>query len=181
MAGPRRVRGHGQPDLDQGQAHLQVRRPDVSPQYPVHRRAQPQWCVRLHGCHDAASRDLGRHRRVVCRFRARVPGQRDAFESRDVVGRNRDVLAWLLPGRLPVDQRPHDQPRTALRVHALADALSQPGCRLRSDPGQIDHRVERDRPDRPLRAGTRGRRLSAVRRSDPDQQPGRPADPVDRE
>ena len=36
--------------------------------------------------------------RLVRRFHARVSRQRDALEPRDVVGRNGDVLAWLLPG-----------------------------------------------------------------------------------
>jgi hypothetical protein len=40
VAGPRRIRADRQPDVDQGQAHCEGRRTDVSPQHPVHRRAQ---------------------------------------------------------------------------------------------------------------------------------------------
>ena len=55
MAGPRRIRAHRQPDLDQRPAHPQVRRQDVSPEHSVHRRAKPQRRVRLYRRHDPAS------------------------------------------------------------------------------------------------------------------------------
>ena len=42
VAGPRRVRAHRQPHVGQREAHPEIRRPDVSPQHPLHRREKPQ-------------------------------------------------------------------------------------------------------------------------------------------
>ena len=89
VAGPRRVRAHRQPHVDQRQAHPEVRRQDVSPQHPVHRRAKPQRRVHLQRCHDAAPGHVGRHGSFLCRFHSRVSVGGHAVEPGDVVGRIR--------------------------------------------------------------------------------------------
>ena len=60
-------------------------------------------------------------------------------------------------------------------------ALPEPGSGVRSDAREVDHRLERDRSDRSRRAGAGGCRVSAVRRSDSDQQSGRRSAPADEE
>ena len=59
-----------------------------------------------------------------------------------------------------------------VRVHAVAHRLSQPGRGVRPDASEVDHRVERDRSDRPRRAAPGRCRLSAFRRLDSNQQSG---------
>ena len=66
-------------------------------------------------------------------FMLGYPANVDAIESRHLVGRNGNVLARLHPGRLPVDEQSDRQHGSAVRVHAVADRLPQPGSGLRSD------------------------------------------------
>ena len=67
------------------------------------------------------------------------------------------------------------------QVHAVADRIPRPGGGLRSEPRQADHRVEQYGHDRSQLAASRRRRLRAVLRPDPDQQPGRRAAEPDEE
>ncbi len=181
MAGPGRIRADRQPDMDQREAHPEVRRQDVSPEYPVYGCAKPQRRVQLYRCDDAASGHIRRHRHLICRFPARVSRQRDAIEPGDLVGRIRDLLARIHPGRFPVDEQPDPQSRAAVRIHAVADRLPQSGGGLRSDTRQVHHRFERDRSDRSWSAAAGRCGYAAVRRPHSDQQPGRRTSSADGE